>query len=67
RLGCVRHHRWTQARMEVARASYGMLEAECSVSSDSPSSENVIEETKTLDFKASFEVPLRGRAPCATL
>jgi len=53
--------------MEVARASYGMLEAECSVSSDSPSSENVIEETKTLDFKASFEVPLRGRAPCATL
>jgi hypothetical protein len=53
--------------MEVARASYGMLEAECSVSSDSPSSESVIEETKTLDFKASFEVPLRGRAPCATL
>jgi len=25
------------------------------------------EETKTLDFNVSFEISLRGRAPCATL
>ena len=63
----VRHRRWTQVRIEVAGASNGVLEAECSVSSDAPSSEGVIEEAKTLDFKASFEVPLRGHAPRAAL
>jgi len=53
--------------MEVAGAAIGVLEAKCSVSSDPPSSESVIEEAKTLDFKHRSKSLWRGHAPRAAL